>query len=204
MALPYATKDQVEVISKEVIKENTQDIVEQSVDAVKEAISEGEIDVGTDVEKAPEGTIVDVLGLDETGKVVKGVVGGGTKLYKHDLRFGTIYPQYALLLISTKKTLNIDTSVGTKSADWFRTLAFNTLQLTEGTLLFFGNATKNQGKDLYINTTRSQTQALLKFTYGTFDYVTGTSSEISLFERVDQSSEPTTNIPLFSYEVIEL
>lgn len=34
---------------------------------------------------AEAGTIVDALGLDSDGKLVKGAVSGGTKLYKHEL-----------------------------------------------------------------------------------------------------------------------
>lgn len=37
------------------------------------------------VENAEDGTIVDVLGLDGNGKLVKGTISGGTKLYKHTL-----------------------------------------------------------------------------------------------------------------------
>ena len=36
-----------------------------------------------DVEGAQSGTIVDALGLNAQGKLVKGAIGGGTKLYKH-------------------------------------------------------------------------------------------------------------------------
>lgn len=35
------------------------------------------------VEGAQSGTIVDALGLNEDGELVKGAIGGGTKLYKH-------------------------------------------------------------------------------------------------------------------------
>lgn len=48
--------------------------------SVKEQVEDG----------AESGTIVDALGLDEDGKLVKGAVsGGGTKLYKHILNDGT-------------------------------------------------------------------------------------------------------------------
>ena len=54
---------------------------------VKKAIESGEIELPPDVEEAPSGTIASdsVLGLDADGKVVKGAVGGGTKLYKHTI-----------------------------------------------------------------------------------------------------------------------
>ena len=38
-----------------------------------------------DPEAAPSGTIQDVLGLNAGGKLVKGAVSGGTKLYKHTM-----------------------------------------------------------------------------------------------------------------------
>ena len=41
--------------------------------------------VAGEVAKAEEGTIVDALGLDKDGKLVKGGVSAGTKLYKHEI-----------------------------------------------------------------------------------------------------------------------
>ena len=45
------------------------------------------IDTYQDVTKAQSGTIQDVLGLNSSGKLVKGSVGGGTQLYKHIIEF---------------------------------------------------------------------------------------------------------------------
>ena len=42
------------------------------------------------VEDAPSGTIADALGLDSNGKLVKGTISGGTKLYKHQLLLGVV------------------------------------------------------------------------------------------------------------------
>ena len=38
-----------------------------------------------EITKAPSGTIQDVLGLDSDGKLVKGSISGGTKLYLHNI-----------------------------------------------------------------------------------------------------------------------
>lgn len=42
------------------------------------------------VEDAVEGTIDKVLGLNSSGKLVKGSVSGGTKLYRHEIVIGTL------------------------------------------------------------------------------------------------------------------
>ena len=55
----------------------------QNISPIVEDVAE---EVAKDVIESPEsGTIADVLGLDSEGKLVKGSVGGGTKLYKHYL-----------------------------------------------------------------------------------------------------------------------
>ena len=46
-------------------------------------------DKGTLPEFAQSGTIVDALGLDSNGKLVKGAISGGTKLYKHKIFVAT-------------------------------------------------------------------------------------------------------------------
>lgn len=48
------------------------------------SVSEHTSDI-PNVEEAPIGEIVDALGLDEDGKVVKGSISGGTKLYRHHI-----------------------------------------------------------------------------------------------------------------------
>ena len=57
----------------------------QSYDKVGQNWVYNSEDKGTLPEFAPSGTIADALGLDSEGKLVKGSVGGGTKLYKHYL-----------------------------------------------------------------------------------------------------------------------
>ena len=41
-----------------------------------------------DVTKAQSGSIQDVLGLNSSGELVKGVVSGGTQLYRHEINLG--------------------------------------------------------------------------------------------------------------------
>lgn len=55
--------------------------------------------VMADVAKAESGTIVDVLGLDADGALVKGAVSGGTKLYKHRITIQD-YDGYTFNLIT--------------------------------------------------------------------------------------------------------
>ena len=56
-----------------------------------------------DVTKAPSGSIQDCLGLDSNGDLVKGVISGGTKLYKHVISFTTPANKY-LYVYSTSST----------------------------------------------------------------------------------------------------
>lgn len=57
----------------------------QVKEIVNQGIESGEIELPPDVEQAQSGTIASgsVLGLNSSGKVVKGIVSGGIKLYKH-------------------------------------------------------------------------------------------------------------------------
>ena len=57
----------------------------QSYDKVGQNWVYNSEDKSTLPEFAPSGTIADVLGLDSEGKLVKGSVGGGTKLYLHTI-----------------------------------------------------------------------------------------------------------------------
>lgn len=52
------------------------------------------------IEGTQEGTIASVLGLDSDGKLVKGNVSGGTKLYKHTI---TINTDNKLIIHSTRQ-----------------------------------------------------------------------------------------------------
>lgn len=59
-------------------------------------------------EDASSGTIVDALGLDEDGKLVKGQAGGGAKLYAHNiyLRVGTSFYFYVNAILSIADPIN--------------------------------------------------------------------------------------------------
>lgn len=70
----------------------------QSYDKVGQNWVYNSEDKGTLPEFAPSGTIQDVLGLDSNGKLVKGAVSGGIKLYKHLITFTP--DQYRLCLIT--------------------------------------------------------------------------------------------------------
>ena len=52
------------------------------VNGTKYSVKKGAV---AGVEGAPSGTLATVLGLDSNGKLAKGSVSGGTKLYKHDI-----------------------------------------------------------------------------------------------------------------------
>ena len=62
-------------------------------------VSEHESEEVPNVEEAPSGTIVDALGLDEDGKVVKGVMPETVKLYQHDLVDGD-YNEFIVLSLN--------------------------------------------------------------------------------------------------------
>ena len=73
--------------------------------------STGEYELGElppDVENAQSGTIQDVLGLDASGKLVKGAVSGGTKLYMHKIRLtkGDVSEIYIISNSNTEITYN--------------------------------------------------------------------------------------------------
>ena len=58
------------------------------------------------VEDAQSGTIQDVLGLNSSGKLVKGSVSGGTQLYKHkiSIRNTTTSSEQGIIIVSSKNT----------------------------------------------------------------------------------------------------
>ena len=56
------------------------------------------------VENAQSGTIVDALGLDAQGNLVKGQVSGGAKLYRHSITFSDGTVSYSIELIMTHPT----------------------------------------------------------------------------------------------------
>lgn len=72
----------------------------QSYDKVNSHWVYNSEDKWSNPEFAPSGTIQDVLGLDSSGKLVKGSVSGGTKLYRHALTGRG----YNVVLISTHNT----------------------------------------------------------------------------------------------------
>ena len=53
-----------------------------------------------DIENAESGTIQDVLGLDSNGKLVKGAISGGTKLYKHVIHLKRNTDNYKFVVLS--------------------------------------------------------------------------------------------------------
>ena len=86
--------------------------IKQVIELAKLVIG-AELESGGDIEQAIDevnpanaesGTIVDVLGLDSDGKVVKGAVsGGGTKIYKHSV-YVTDYDVYSYNFVVYSKT----------------------------------------------------------------------------------------------------
>ena len=66
------------------------------------------------VEGAPSGTLATVLGLDNNGKLAKGSVSGGTKLYQHYLVVETSTERFEFCIINNKSSQmsDIDETVG--------------------------------------------------------------------------------------------
>lgn len=73
-------------------------VIPQKTDSEIKALAKAE------VEDAESGTIVDALGLDGNGGLVKGAVSGGTKLYKHSISYGWSSGSGSLDLISNKSS----------------------------------------------------------------------------------------------------
>lgn len=73
------------------------------------------------VEEAPSGTINKVLGLNSSGKLVKGEVSGGTQLYKHSFNIYCSYQQNSVYLegyfIDNESNNPTTTNVLTKMRD---------------------------------------------------------------------------------------
>ena len=69
----------------------------QSYDLVGDDWVYNSEDKGTLPEFAPSGTIQDALGLDSAGKLVKGTISGGTKLYLHTLTLNNSSARLKLL-----------------------------------------------------------------------------------------------------------
>lgn len=94
-------------------------------------------DAPVNPEDAQSGTIQDALGLDSQGKLVKGAVSGGTKLYRHTFGMTMNNTSYAVQIISNKSTAYanprdafgdgyaVERRLGTGSA-WANVLAYLT------------------------------------------------------------------------------
>ena len=105
LALVYCDKHNVEEVYYE--KEEgvwTWKVTENS--KLDDFLNQTQVDarVKAVVEGATSGTIADVLGLDSEGKLVKGSISGGTKLYIHQIYITASSNSYMLYAITNTQT----------------------------------------------------------------------------------------------------
>ena len=105
-----------------------------------------------DVEGAESGTIVDALGLDAQGKLVKGTAGGGTKLYRHEVVSSNSSARKLYLINNISTPINIQKNqdgyykIGDDTAiDYIFKKSFNALLLSTSAGDQYGVAVKVQG-----------------------------------------------------------
>ena len=155
------------------------------------------------VEDAPSGTIVDALGLNADGDLVKGAVSGGTQWYKHTFKLGTSASatiNFAVISLNSTPITSFDTFLSIVGGGQFRMAASKYYLIPEVEVALYSIGV-NSSYYLWPSISEYRNN---KNSVKAFHFPSGSSSSINLVAGTLSFNTETNKYELTSTSTVEL